>query len=82
MKMAGKRKTGPEYEESTGMSTPERVGNDREGRNVKRHGNEEESEGNKPRKGGNAKRGTETKFCSVENVRNAKKIANPTTKRA
>ena len=61
-KMAGGRKTGPEYEESTGKSTLEKVKNGREGRNVKRHGNEEENEGNKPRKGGNAKRGTETKM--------------------
>ena len=60
--MAGKRKIGPEYEESTGKSTPERVGNDREGRNVKRHVNEERDEGNKPRKGENAKRGTETRM--------------------
>ena len=60
--MAGKGKTEPEYEESTEKSTPERVGNGREGRNVKRHGNEEESEGNEPRKGENAKRGTETKM--------------------
>ena len=61
-KIAGGRKTGLEYEESTEKSTPERVGNGREGRNVKRHGNEEESKGNKPRKGGNAKRGTETRM--------------------
>ena len=62
VKMAGGRKSGPEYEESTEKSTPEKVGNDRKGRNVKRHGNEEENKGNKPRKGGNAKRGTETKM--------------------
>ena len=43
--MAGKRKTGPECEESTEKSTPKRVGNGREGRNVKRHENEEESRG-------------------------------------
>ena len=62
VKMAGKGKTEPGCEESTEKSTPERVGNGREGRNVKRHGNEEQSEGNKPRKGENAKRGTETKM--------------------
>ena len=56
------RETGLEYKESTGKSTPEKVENGREGRNVKRHGNEEENEGNKPRKGENAKRGTETKM--------------------
>ena len=75
-------KIGSEYEESTEKSTPGRVENGRKGRDVKRHGNQEKSEGNKPQKGGNGKRGTETKICSVENVRNAKKIANPTTKRA
>ena len=51
VKMAGGRETGLECEESTEKSTPERVGNGREGWNVKRHKNEEESEGNKPRKG-------------------------------
>ena len=48
LKMAGRRKTEPEYEESTEKSTPERVGNGREGRNVKRYGNEEKNKGNKP----------------------------------
>ena len=80
--MAGGRETRLECEESTEKSTPGKAENGREGRNVKRHGNQEESEGNKPQKGGNDKRGTETKICSVENVRNEKKIANPTTKRA
>ena len=61
-KTAGGRKTGPEYEESTEKSTPERVGNGRKGRKVKRHENEEENKGNKPLKGGNAKRGTKTKM--------------------
>ena len=81
-KIDGGRKTGLEYGKSTEKSTPGKVENDRKGRDVKGHGNQEESEGNKPQKGGNGKRGTETKICSVENVRNANKIANLTTKRA
>lgn len=82
VKMAERRKNGQEYGKST-KSQP------REGRKMagkvgvwKRHGNQEESEGNKPQKGGNSKGCTETKFQSVKNVRNAKEIANPTTKRA
>ena len=60
--MAGERKIGPEYEESTGKVTPEKVENGRDDRNVKRLGNEEENEGNQPRKGGTANRGSETKM--------------------
>ena len=72
----------PEYEKSTEEVNPERVGNGRKGRSVKIHGNEDKIKGNKSRKSGNSKGRSETEFQSVENVRNAKKIANPMTKRA
>ena len=72
----------PEYEKSTEKVNPERAENGRKGRKMERHGNEEEIEGNKSRKSGNSKGRSEMEFQSVENVRNAKKIANPTTKRA
>ena len=72
----------PEYEKSTGKVNPERVRNGREGRKRKMHEKEGEVEGNKSRKSGNTKRGAETKFCSVQNVRNAVNFANRTTKMA
>mgnify|MGYP003702603801 CR=1 FL=1 len=76
VKMAGRRKIGRECEEST-KSQP-REG--RKSRSAVKAQISRKTRGKQAPSGGNKKRDTETKFRSVQNVRNAKVFANRTTK--